>query len=217
MANQIGALTNQLDIFFCALLGPPKVYGNFHCTGPLTFTPTLTVLESSITWLITRLLMHLDLTYTSYATGPPTFVPTLTVREILPVSGGQWEFNLEWEVPPEYCDLDYVFTPLQPISRCTTTCTTECWLFRVGPGPHTFTVTAQNCGGTQNGNESDPLLVCLECKYKLAQYTSTVEQSWANILTIHVDHGCKIYIMECRSSHSNSASTNYMYLIPSHW
>ncbi len=52
MANQIGALTNELDIIFCALLRPPKVYGNFPCTGPLTFTPTLTVPETSITFIV---------------------------------------------------------------------------------------------------------------------------------------------------------------------
>ncbi len=109
--------------------------------------------------------MYLEFTYTSYATGPPTFVPNLTVSEIIPVSEDQWEFNLEWEVPPEHCDLDYIFTPLQPIAICTTTCTTDCRRFRVGPGPRNFTVTAQNCGGTQNGTESEPLLVCLERKY----------------------------------------------------
>ncbi len=84
------------------------------------------------------------------------------------VSEDQWEFNLEWEVPPEYCDLDYIFTPLQPIGQCTTTtnCTKECRRFRVGPGgPHNFTITAQNCGGGQNGTESDPLQVYLTCKF----------------------------------------------------
>ncbi len=94
------------------------------------------------------------------ATGPPTFVPTLTVSEITPVSGEQWEFNLEWEVPPEYCDLDYVITadpPLPPSDQCTVDCTTQCRLFTLGlDDPHTFTVTAQNCVGTQNGTESDP-------------------------------------------------------------
>ncbi len=111
--------------------------------------------------------MYPDLTYTSYTTGPPTFVPTLTVGEIMAVSEDQWEFNLEWNVSCDYCDLDYtyVFTPLQPIVQCTTTCTTECQRFRVGPGPHTFTVTAQNCGGTQNGTASEPLLVCFQRKY----------------------------------------------------
>ncbi len=97
-------------------------------------------------------------------TGPPTFVPTLTMSEITPVSEDQWEFNLEWEVPPEYCDLDYIFTPLQPVGLCTN-CTTQCGRFRVGPGPRNFTVTAQNCGGTQNGTESDPLQVYLTCKF----------------------------------------------------
>ncbi len=200
MANQIGALTNQLGIFFCALVGPPKDYGNFPCTCPLTFTPTLTVPESSITLIVS--LINYSSTHAPL-TGPPDFPLTLTVSEIMTVNTDEWEFNLEWEVPPEYCDLDYTFTPLQPIGQCTTNCTTECRRFRVGPGPLTFTVTAQNCGGTQNGTESGPLLVCLECKYKLAMYNSTVEQSWANMLTIiiQVDHGCKIYIMECRSSH----------------
>ncbi len=103
------------------------------------------------------------------ATGLPTFVPTPTVSEILPVSGEQWEFNLEWEVPPEYCDLDYVNTadpPLPPSDQCTVDCTTQCQLFTLGlDDPHTFTVTAQNCGGTQNGTESDPLQVYLTCKF----------------------------------------------------
>ncbi len=110
--------------------------------------------------------MQHDFTCTSYTTGPPGFVPAdLSVSLITRVSGDQWEFFLRWEVPPEYCDLDYIFTPLQPIGQCTTTCTTECRRFRVGLGPHNFTVTAQNCGGTQNGTESEPLLMCLERKY----------------------------------------------------
>ncbi len=112
------------------------------------------------------------------STGPPSFVPNiLNVSDIASASGDQWEFNLEWNVSRDYCDLDYVFTPLPPIGQCTTTSTTVCRRFRVGPGPRTFTITAQNCGGAQNGTASDPLLVCLECKYKLAQYTSTEEQS----------------------------------------
>ncbi len=110
--------------------------------------------------------VHLDFTYTPpiIYTGPPTFVPNPTVGEIVSISGEQWEFNLEWEMPSEHCDLDYIFTPLQPTALCTTTCTTECRMFTVGPGSHTFTVTAQNCGGTQNGTESDPIQVCLEGK-----------------------------------------------------
>ncbi len=217
MANQIGALTNQPDIFFCALLGPPNDYGNFPCPCPPTFIPALTVPESSITFidsLINYSSTHAPSTWLTspiYAAGPPDFPRTLNVSDITPNGADQWEFNLTWEVPPKYsCHLDYIFTPLQPTGQCTTNCATECRRFTVGPGPHTFTVTAQNCGGTQNGTESEPLLVCLECKYTLAMYISTVEQSWANMLTIRVDHGCKICIMECWSSHSNSATTNYM-------
>ncbi len=96
-------------------------------------------------------------------TGPLTFVPTLTVSEITPVSGEQWEFNLEWEVPPEHCDLDYVITadpPLPPSDQCTVGCTTQCRLFTLGlDDPHTFTVTAQN------STEREPLQAYLTCKF----------------------------------------------------
>ncbi len=86
----------------------------------------------------------------------------------MPVSEEQWQFNLEWEVPPEYCDLDYVITadpPLPPSDQCTVDCTTQCRVFTLGPNnPHNFTVTAQNCGGTQNGTESEHIGVCFERK-----------------------------------------------------
>ncbi len=101
------------------------------------------------------------------STGPPRFVPdNLTVGEITPINEVQWEFNLTWNASRDYCDLDmYVFTPLTPIAMCTTNCPTECRRFRVGPGPRNLTITAQNCGGAQNGTESEPLPVCFQRKY----------------------------------------------------
>ncbi len=83
------------------------------------------------------------------------------------VSANQWEFNLEWA---ETCNLEYVITvdpPLPPPpSDCTVDCTTQCRTFTVVQDDlHNFTVSAQNCGGTQTGPESEPLQVRFECRY----------------------------------------------------
>ncbi len=84
------------------------------------------------------------------------------------VGANQWQFNLEWDVSPEDCNLEYVITidpPLPPLSSdCTVNCTTQCRTFTLErDDPHNFTVIAQNCGGTQNGSESE-VTVCFECK-----------------------------------------------------
>ncbi len=105
------------------------------------------------------------------STGPPSFMPNLFVSEstIVSVGANQWQFNLEWDVSPEDCNLEYVITvdpPLPPPpSDCTVDCTTQCHTFRLErDDPHNFTVFAQNCGGTQNCSESEPIPVCFECK-----------------------------------------------------
>ncbi len=102
-----------------------------------------------------------------FCTGPPPSVSTPNVTEIVRVNGDQWEFNLTWVGD---CDLEYVITadpPLPPSDQCmrTVDCATQC---RLGlDTAHNLTVTPQNCGGTQNGTESDPIQVCFERKSKL--------------------------------------------------
>ncbi len=89
----------------------------------------------------------------------------------------QWEFNLEWDSSD--CTLEYVIIvdpPLSPPpSDCTVDCTTQCRTFTLGhDDPHNFAVSAQNCGGTQNGTASEPLTVCFKCKFiSITLYKST--------------------------------------------
>ncbi len=104
-------------------------------------------------------------------TGPPFFVPILTVAgsSIMSSGANQWEFNLEWNSTD--CNLEYVIAvdpplPTLPSDNCTEDCTTQCRTYTLGrDDPRNFTVIAQNCGGTQNGSESEPIQLCFKCKF----------------------------------------------------
>ncbi len=114
-------------------------------------------------------------------------IPTLTLSEFTIVSTGdsKWNFTLEWELLEEDFISGYVITVDPPLpndqcSTCIVDSTTDSIVFELGvDDPHNFTILAQNCGGVQNGTQSDTLQIHPQRKYVIStQFVSSVDTSY---------------------------------------